>query len=330
MAKILVVGLNPAWQKVLGFAGFRPGEVNRAHSLESLASGKGINTAKVLRRLGHEVSLLQILGGENGRKCLQGCETLGIRSLHAWTSAETRECLTLLHKGTPPGGVPRQGDAPVTSPSDGSVPGESTEIIAPFRVAEPGMGQKLLASLPADPESFDALAICGTVPPGTLTSAAGEGIYDVLLDRFRPRVSVVDAWQGLRPESLGKATCLKMNRSEYQALRSSLDGNGTSSAMDAGEALFLLTSGEGEASVLRGGRTIARLEPPCLEAVMNPIGAGDTVTAGVVHHLLAGCEAAEAFRQGLAMGSASCLERLPAEYRDEDLQRLLPHSKVLP
>ena len=76
MAKILVVGLNPAWQKVLCFRDFRPGEVNRAVSLDALASGKGINTAKVLRRLGHEVWLLQILGGDNGRRCQEACEAM--------------------------------------------------------------------------------------------------------------------------------------------------------------------------------------------------------------------------------------------------------------
>ena len=84
MAPILVVGLNPAWQKILEFEVLEPGEVNRARSLVQLASGKGMNAAKVLRRLGHEVHLLQVLGGSNGQRCLEGCMSLGIRSLHAW------------------------------------------------------------------------------------------------------------------------------------------------------------------------------------------------------------------------------------------------------
>jgi fructose-1-phosphate kinase PfkB-like protein len=312
MAEILVVGLNPAWQTILGFRDFHPGEVNRAHSAESLASGKGINAAKVLARLGHRVTVLQILGGDSGRKCLEGCEALGIRSLQAWVKTETRRCLTLLHRD-----VPVTAAGPVTS--GGSVaPGESTEIIEPFRVEEPGTREALLAALPADPGAFEAVAICGTVPPG-----AGEGIYDALLERLRPRVSVVDAWQGLRPESLAKATCLKMNQSEYASLKEAVGGQAL------GEALFLLTSGAGEASVLRRGARIGRLAPPPLPSVANPIGAGDTVTAGVVHHLLSGLDPVEAFRHGLAMGSASCLLRLPAEYREEDVSRLLPLTRVL-
>ena len=44
----------------------------------------------------------------------------------------------------------------------------------------------------------------------------------------------------------------------------------------AGDALFLLTWGAGEASVLLRGKRIGRLAPPRLPAVANPIGAGDT------------------------------------------------------
>jgi 1-phosphofructokinase len=301
MARILVAGLNPAWQKVLEFADFRPGAVNRARNAWSLASGKGFNAAKVLRRLGHEVWLLQILGGDNGRRCGDACESLGIHGLNLWVGGETRQCLTLLH-----------GNLADTS-------GESTEIIEPFRVEEAGAGPALMESLPSDPAAFDGLAVCGSIPPGV-----GEGVYAELLARFRPRSSVVDSWQGLSAASLAAATCVKMNRSEYRALEERLGPGGI------GDALFLLTSGGGEASVLRGGRVQAKIGPPRLEAVANSIGAGDTVTAGTLHHLLLGLDPVEAFRRGLAMGSASCLNPLPAEYSEEDFRRLLPMTEVLP
>jgi hypothetical protein len=40
-------------------------------------------------------------------------------------------------------------------------------------------------------------------------------------------------------------------------------------------------------------------------------------------------DAVEAFRHGLAMGSASCLHRLPAEYREEEAARLLLQTRVM-
>jgi tagatose 6-phosphate kinase len=293
MARILVAGLNPAWQTVLGFDAFMPGEVNRAGSIANLASGKGLNAAKVLGRLGHEVWLLQILGGANGRRCLEGCESLGIRSVAAWVDEETRQCLTLLDKRT----------------------GTATEIIEPFRVDKPGLDSELMAELPSDPLAFDAIALCGSIPSGV----SGD-IYIDLLSRYRPGVSVVDAWQGLDPQSLAKATCVKVNAGELAALRreTGTDDKGL------GGPLFAVTAGAGEAYMLRQGKVLARFVPPRLSASVNPIGAGDAVTAGLVHFLAAGLDAPEAFRRALAIGSASCLDPMPAQYSESDFQRLLP------
>ena len=274
-----------------------PARLIARKSVSSLASGKGINAAKVLRRLGHEVWLLQILGGENGKRCLEGCEELGIRSLYAWVDSETRQCLTLLH-GTDPG-------------QDG--PGGTTEIIEPFRVRQAGVGEALIGVLPEDPEFFDAVVVSGSVPAGI-----DEGIYETILEMYQPSVSVIDAWQGLGAEALERASCVKMNQAEFAALA------GQTGSQGAGDALFLITSGSGEASMLRSGNTLARLLPPRLSDVINPIGAGDTVTAGVTHFLLQGLKASEAFRRGLAMGSASCLHPLPAEFTDDDYLALLP------
>lgn len=292
MSKILVVGLNPAWQKVLEFRDFRMGEVNRAHTATALASGKGFNAAKVLRRLGHDVGLLQILGGVNGHRCLEACEAMGIASLHAWVDAETRECITLL-----PG-------------SEGK---GATEVIEPFRAERPGLEEDLLATLPAGSGAFDAVAVCGTAPAGM-----EDGLYDRLLALLKPAITVIDAWQGLGAEALARATCVKLNRAEYESLA---ERSGTAGIS---EARFLITAGNGEAIMMNSGRIEASFTPPHLSRALNPIGAGDTVTAGVTHHLLSGFGLAEAFRHGLAMGTASCLHRLPAEYAETDFLRLLP------
>jgi 1-phosphofructokinase len=298
MARILVVGPNPAWQKVFVFGEFRPGQVNRASQALTLASGKGINAAKVLKRLGHDVSVLQVVGGINGRRILDACARLGLASLHVEVPEETRMCVTL---------------------ADGR--GETSELIEPFRISAPVVAS-LLDLLPRAPDAFDAIAMLGTVPPG-----AGEGLYDAVLDRLHPRVSVIDAWQGVSLATLAKATCAKMNLAEFGELgkRSAAAGAGKSP-----EGLFLVTAGAGEACVLRSGVPEARIRPPGLGQVANAIGAGDTVTAGVTHFLLAGLSPVEAFRRALAMGSASCLKFGPAEYAEGDYQRLLAATEVMP
>ena len=289
MARVLVAGLNPAWQKVMEFPSLRAGEVNRARDLLQLASGKGINAAKVLRRLGHEVDLWQIVGGDNGRRCLEACAAWGIRSLHAQVAVETRECLTLLD----------------------SEKGQATELIAPFRIPPPDPGPALLAALPDGRDRYAALLLCGTIPPG-----APAGLYAALPDRFSAPVILLDSAQPEARALAGRVSGVKVNRREYREWEQA-EGK-------MGETPFLVTDGPREACMLRGGRERERFAWPPLSGVISPIGAGDTVTAGLAHFLLAGKGMAEAFRRALAMGSASCLQRAPAEYGEEDYRRLLP------
>lgn len=297
MAKVLVVGLNPAWQKVLEFAEFRAGEVNRAQATLSLASGKGINAAKVLRRLGHEVALLQILGGSNGDLCLKACGELGIRSLHVSGDRETRECLTVMDRRT----------------------GQATELIEPFALGPGDWAGRLLALLEGDGGSFEAVLFCGSVP------AEGAGaLFARILDGCAPRVSILDSQGPAALAVLGRVDYVKLNREEYRDLAPALRAAGNAAA-----PIYLVTAGPGEAAMIRGEATVARYSLPRLESIRNPIGAGDTVAAGLAHGLLAGEPVVEAFRAALAMGSASCLQLAPAEFLPEDYRRLFARVEML-
>lgn len=280
------MGINPAWQKILEFEGFHPSEVNRARSLVQLASGKGMNAAKVLRRFGHEVHLLQVLGGANGQRCLVACQALDIRSIHAWVEQETRECITLVDLAD----------------------GAATEVIEPFEIDTPGLDDILLDALPGIPAYYDAVLIAGALPPGLHSD-----LYAKVLDRCRPGISLVDAWKGVE-DALARATVVKINMTEYKALPETLR---------ASEILFLVTDGGREAAMIRGGKSVHRMDVPRLERVRNPIGAGDTVSAGTLHHLLDGVEPQEAFRRALAMGSASCLDLEPAQFSMQAYEHLL-------
>ena len=83
MAKVLVVGLNPAWQITLEFARFHWGQLNRAESRHEFVAGKGQNVAKVLSRFGHQAWLLQVIGGANGLRVEEGLCREGVLKPHA-------------------------------------------------------------------------------------------------------------------------------------------------------------------------------------------------------------------------------------------------------
>ncbi len=295
MSRILVTGLNPAWQKVLEFDELTPGKVNRASSCHEYGSGKGLNAAMVLRRLGHDVSLLQVIGGVNGQRIGDFCERFGIQSLDVRVESQTRVCSTLLDRRS----------------------ATVTELIEPF-VVDPGerVTERLLELLPASAR-WDALVVMGTAPAGV-----DPAIYLQIARHLSSRLVVVDVVREMDEDLLQTANVIKINAEEFRQLENrGFDWRGDrlrwpiALITDGPDPALLL---ENQAGTMR--RTSFRLPP--LAQVYNPIGAGDTVTACLTHGLLEGLTLKDACRAALAAGSASCLTLFPGDY-DPQVQQTL-------
>jgi tagatose 6-phosphate kinase len=286
MAKILIAGLNPAWQQLFTVPGLRIDHVNRAQAFVELASGKGLNVAKILAARGHDVSLWQVLAGSTGQRILEDCQRRGIRSLHVVVEGETRVCTTLL-------------DGPQT-----------TEVIAPF-VLDEDPSDRMLALLPN--ESFDAILVCGTVPAGM-----NQGVGAALTSRVHTPLVIWDSVAGLSPDSLARVDWLKVNAEEYRTLAPLV-------AASARAPALLITDGARPATVQTKDAAheagMACTLPP-LEDLVNPIGAGDTVTAMLAHGLLSGLDPRDAAAKALAAAAASCLNVLPAVWDEHDAARI--------
>ncbi len=299
MAVILVVGLNPAWQKIYRFNHLKMAEVNRAVETQEFASGKGFNTAKVLKRLGHDVSLLQILGGNAGELCLKACAAEGIKSLHVKVARETRTCVTLLDSR-----------------------GQATELIEPFTVPEDDWSALLTTLLPnrnetggsdAKSQSFTGLVFCGSVPEG-----CPPWVFMDILESVNAKVILLDGYRELENDFLQEMTCLKINRMEWDELNKNME-----QGWDKVGPPVLVTEGPKPAILWEEGGPRWQFILPAAMPLQNPIGAGDTVTAGLLHFLLCGESLCDASKQALAMGVASCQSLLPGDFSSIDFEHIL-------
>jgi tagatose 6-phosphate kinase len=116
-------------------------------------------------------------------------------------------------------------------------------------------------------------------------------------------------------------TWLKVNAEEYRTLLLKFP---VLARAEAGPALLITDGGE-PATVCfpdAGSVRSLRCHVPKLEAVVNPIGAGDTVTAVLADGLLRGLDPLPAVAAAMAAAAASCLNRLPAVWDDADAARL--------
>ena len=65
---------------------------------------------------------------------------------------------------------------------------------------------------------------------------------------------------------------------------------------------------------VRGGGRLYRLDPPHLDRVVNPIGCGDVMAAGIAVGIARGDDPLEAVRFGIAAAAESVLTLLPAQF----------------
>ena len=295
---IIVLGLNPAWQKILLFSELIPGEINRAVSVSYAPAGKGINFAKAAKTWGGNVTVCQFIGGVTGENIRRELKNRKIRDISVKISAPTRVCTTCLCEKN----------------------GETTELIEPSSQVPSSAVKELKKAVMENLPFCDGVSLCGTYPKGVgpdfyadIAASAREKGIPVLLDGFA----------GIR-ETLEKGVeILKVNRTEFAMI------TGGKNIYRAARSFFrkydvnvvAITAGHSNSYLFdrNGGYEFSL--PPTPE-IINPIGAGDTVSAIFFCEFLKGTSPHESFRIALGAGTASCLNLLPAEFKVEEARKI--------
>ncbi len=95
---ILVVCLNPTFQKTLVFNHFEENEVNRCSIHRLDASGKGMNVARIISQIGGKAMHLTHLGGKRMDEMISLIKKDGIDLYYVETKSDIRTCTTIVNK----------------------------------------------------------------------------------------------------------------------------------------------------------------------------------------------------------------------------------------
>lgn len=289
---ILCLALSPAIQRTLFMDVMRPGEVNRAQRTLRSAAGKGVNVAVALARLGHRARLVGLRGGPSGAFIAQALKELGVDAHWVETDAETRHCHTAVEAG----------GARITEWVEEASPPTEKEWTAFDRLFDEQIN------------GCSWLAISGALPPGAPIArladiacrarAAGAALMiDSQGEPLRVALRAAPEWVKLNTEEL-EITTKQTADSDQDRWRA------MTALREMGARNVLLTAGAEPCFLLaESGRF--QLMPPRVN-VLNPIGSGDSVTAGILHALSKGQSAVEAAAWGLACGSANAMTEIPA------------------
>ncbi|HEY8570375.1 1-phosphofructokinase family hexose kinase [Microbulbifer sp.] len=299
---IVTITLNPCIDKTVSVAQILPNCKLACRDVGAYPGGGGLNVARVITRLGIDVSAYWTCGGENGRKLGQFLDAEKVRHLPIPIAASVRENLI------------------VQEESSGNL----------FRFGMPG---PLLAETERNqwreqvrqiPSSTQYVVFSGSLPEGTppewygeLLRMVPEGIHvvvDTKMAALRHALAVgvylikpnVRELEELVGRELTDDTAIE------QAVREIIDRRGAEVVLlSLGRAGVILATKDG----------LERISAPSVH-LRSKVGAGDAVVGGLLSALSRGMALLEAAKFGVAAGAAAVMTEGTELCRSEDAEQL--------
>ncbi|ANA79016.1 1-phosphofructokinase [Paenibacillus glucanolyticus] len=299
---IYTVTLNPSIDYIVEVEFIELGGLNRMTRDMKFPGGKGINVSRVLNQLGAENTAIGFLGGFTGRYIDETLGREGIRTDFVDIADDTRINVKLKN-------------------------GDETEINGLGPVIRPEETDALLHKL-SQLQAGDIVVLSGSVPP-----SLGPGFYERLIGACRKSSAefVMDTTgEALMKALVHRPLLVKPNHHELAELFGVvIDSNELlvtygRKLLEEG-AQHVLISMAGEGALLITADQVYHANVPS-GTVRNSVGAGDSMIAGFVGTLALGKDLLEAFRTGVASGSATAFSDDLAV--KEAIDRLIPQVNI--
>lgn len=288
---ILAAGLTPAWQQVLVFDALKMGEVNRAVESHWFASGKVINVARALWNLKADSRTLCLLGGTSGEAIAKEFADDGIPARWIQTNTATRVCTTLLQN---------QG-------------GETTELVENAGLTTPAEIDSYRQAFAEETKTASTIVLTGSLPQGV-----AKTFYAELLDQTKTPAILDIRGPELMATLASGPLCVKPNLHEleltvgHDCSQEAELITGAREICKRGAQWVLVTNGPRPSWLISVSEAI-KFTPPTVE-VVNPIGAGDCLTATLAWSVDRGETMVDAVRKALAAASEDATLLLPARF----------------
>ena len=286
---IIAAGLSPAWQQILQFDSFRPGQVNRAKQALWCASGKVLNVGIALHCLKTDSHTVALVGGDSGRSIQQEFASKGIPATWVECQTATRVCTTILSNDP------------------------TTELVENAGAIPSGILDEFVTTFDDAAKSADIAVLSGSLPTGT-----PEDYYLRLLKQFEGRSILDFRGANLMHALSAEPVLVKPNREELEQTVGHVLTTTTElvaamrQLIDRGAEWVLITAG-GEILHLASESEHYEIEPLSTD-VVNPIGCGDCLTAGIAAGLDNGREIIESVKLGVAAATENLKFLLPAQF----------------
>lgn len=282
---IYTLTLNPAVDVELQIEQFQFNGLSRAQSSRFDCGGKGFNVSRMLRNLNVDSTALGFVGGYNGQRLKAELSALGINTQFTEISDETRTNVSIVAQG------------------------EKRHI--KVNEAGPEVSKSELANLITTVEK-NLVAGDWWVLGGSLPRGVDDSIYAHLITLIEAAgaFAILDSsGEALRVGCLAKPSLAKPNLEEAQQLlgladQPTGDANIWCEALHKSGPKNLVVSLGEEGALLLTDQQFTKVATPIIDEA-NPVGAGDSMVAGIVWRLSLGESLQQALPYGLACGAAT-------------------------
>ncbi|MFE0254591.1 1-phosphofructokinase family hexose kinase [Streptomyces sp. NPDC059010] len=301
---ILTVTLNTALDITYRVRALRPHASHRVSEVTERPGGKGLNVARVLAALGHEVTVTGFAGGATGRVVQDRLTaTPGVVDALVPVTGATRRTIAVVDERT----------------------GDTTQLNEPGPTVTPAEWSAFQEAYGDLLASASAVALCGSLPPGvpvgayaTLVRSAKAAGVPVLLDT---------GGEALRRGIAARPDLIKPNADELAELTGSHEPlRATQDARRRGARAVVASLGaQGLLAVTPEGRW--RATPPT-RLHGNPTGAGDSAVAGLLSGWVERLPWPDRLARAAALSAASVVAPVAGEFDRRTYEELLGRVAV--
>jgi 1-phosphofructokinase len=278
---IYTLTLNPSLDYVVKVEEFVEGKLNLTKEEYKLAGGKGINVSQVLKNLGHNSKALGYIGGFTGKFIEDSLNEKQILTDFIHVEGDTRINIKMKN-----------------GKSETEVNGNSPEISEE--------NQKKLFEKLKHLDENDTLVLAGSIP-----KTLAQNIYIEIIKNTKTGVKIVVDTRNEILKSIAELNpfLVKPNHHELEEIFG-VTLNGIDEIIEYGKKLKdlgpenVVVSMAGDGAILINSSGVYVSNVP-KGTVKNSVGAGDSLVAGFVAAIEDEKEVVEAFKQGIASGSAT-------------------------
>lgn len=309
MPDIVTLTINPAVDIFVSVDRVEPTTKMRASGPKRDPGGGGINVARVAHRLGSDVVAIYPVGGALGKLLHRLVEREGIDSIVTPSHVETRENFTAYENES----------------------GNQFRFVLPGSKLHPAEWEACLERLASLKDKPKFVVASGSIPPGvpddyfarvvkaakkmgaqTVVDTSGDSLTAALdegVTLFKPNLNELSEMAGDKLDT--DEACIKACRKLI------VSGRAEAVALTLGDKGALLVT----------AKHVWKAKPLDIE-VVSAVGAGDSFLGGMVSALAAGKPIEEAFRTGVAAGSAAVTSPGTELCSEADVKRLLPQVQI--